>query len=59
MEGYITIHRKIVDWEWYKDIPTRVLFEHLLLTANWKDKKWHRYSCKTWTKNNKSTTFIR
>lgn len=40
MEGYIKLHRKIVNWQWYTDIPTRVLFEHLLLTANWYDNKW-------------------
>ena len=37
MEGWIKLHRKIIEWQWYKDIPTRVLFEHLLLTANHKD----------------------
>lgn len=40
MEGYIKLHRKIVNWQWYTDIPTRILFEHLLLTANWFDNKW-------------------
>ena len=38
--GYIKLHRKILDWQWYTDIPTHILFEHLLLTANWQDKKW-------------------
>ena len=26
-------------WEWYTDIPTKTLFIHLLLTANWADGK--------------------
>ena len=40
MEGWIKIHRKILEWEWYDDINTKVLFLHLLLTANHEDKKW-------------------
>ena len=40
MEGWIKIHRKILEWEWYNDNNTKVLFFHLLLTANHKDKKW-------------------
>lgn len=39
-EGFITLHRKLTEWEWYDDIPTCRLFLHLLLTVNWKDKKW-------------------
>lgn len=39
-EGYIKMHRKIVNWQWYTDIPVRILFEHLILTANWFDSKW-------------------
>lgn len=52
MEGFVKIHRKIVDWEWYKDIPTRLLFEHLIYISNHKEKKWQgnvieRGSCVT------------
>lgn len=39
--GYIKLHRKIVDWEWYDDINTKVLFIHILLMANYEDKRWH------------------
>lgn len=39
MTGYVKIDRKILDWEWYKDINTKVLFLHCLLKANWKDGK--------------------
>lgn len=35
--GFITIHRQILDWEWYKDINTYRLFTHLLLNANFVD----------------------
>ena len=38
MDGnYIKIDRSILDWEWYTDINTKVLFLHMLLKANWKD----------------------
>lgn len=40
MQGYIKLHRQITEWEWYKDIPVRVLFEHCLLKANHTEKKW-------------------
>ena len=40
MTGYIKTFRKMLDWEWYKDIPVRILFEHCLLKANFKPKKW-------------------
>lgn len=32
--GFIKLHRSILDWEWYTDVNTKVLFVHLLLTAN-------------------------
>ena len=40
MEGWIKLHRKMVDWEWYKDNNTKIVFLHLLLTANHKENKW-------------------
>jgi hypothetical protein len=40
MSGWITLHRKFLDWEWYGDQNTSRLFIHLLLTANHKDQKW-------------------
>ena len=46
MEGWIKLHRKILDWEWYTDAPVRILFEHLLLTANSEDKKWRGMTIK-------------
>lgn len=37
--GSVLIHRAITSWEWYTDVPVRVLFEHLILTVCWKDGK--------------------
>lgn len=38
MDGnYIKISRTILEWGWYGDINTKVLFLHMLLKANWKD----------------------
>lgn len=39
--GFIKLHRRMLEWEWYDDLPTKTLFLHLLFRANWKDKKWH------------------
>ena len=38
--GWIKIHRKLLDWEWYNDTNTFRLFFHCLLMANHKDKKY-------------------
>ena len=40
MEGWIKLHRKITEWDWYDDANTFRLFIHLLLLANSKDAKW-------------------
>ena len=37
--GFITLHRQILDWEWYKDVNTFKLFLHLLLRASFADTK--------------------
>jgi hypothetical protein len=37
---WIKLYRKFLDWEWYNDINTSRLFLHILLKANFKDKKW-------------------
>ena len=39
-QGFVLLHRSILDWEWYSDLHTRVLFLHLLVTANYEDKDW-------------------
>jgi hypothetical protein len=40
MEGFIVLHRKLLDWEWADDPLTGWLWVHLLLRANHEDKKW-------------------
>lgn len=41
MEGWIKLHRQILEWEWFDDQLTFRLFIYLLLTANVTDKNWH------------------
>ena len=38
--GWIKLHRKITKWEWYTDIPVKILYIHLLLSANHSEQKW-------------------
>lgn len=37
MSDYIKLYRSLLDWEWYKNINTKVLFIHMILKANWKE----------------------
>ena len=39
--GFVKIGQKLVDWQWYDDNNVKVVFLHLLLTANQKPKLWH------------------
>ena len=39
-KGWIKLHRKFEDWEWYTDVPVKTLFLHLLLEANHEQQKW-------------------
>ncbi len=39
-KGWIKIHRKILDWEWYDTPAVKSVFQHLLLSANIVDNKW-------------------
>lgn len=39
--GFIKLYRSMLKWEWYDDINVKVLFLHLLLKANYENKKWH------------------
>lgn len=40
MEGWIKLHRKMLEWEWYDDPNCFRVFMHLLIIANHKDNKW-------------------
>jgi hypothetical protein len=40
MEGFILLHRSILDWEWYKNKNTLIVFIYLLLRANHKQGSW-------------------
>jgi len=40
-EGFVMVYRKLLDWEWYDDKNTLVVFIHLLLTVNYTPKQWH------------------
>ena len=39
-QGFILLHRQLLDWEWYDHIPTKVLFIHCLLRANHTAGRW-------------------
>ena len=39
-KGFIYLHRNILDWKWYKNETVKTVFLHLLLKANYSNKKW-------------------
>lgn len=39
-KGWIKLHRRLLDWEWYSDTNMVRLFLHLLLKANSSDRRW-------------------
>lgn len=45
-EGFIALHRKIMEWEWYSDGNTFRLFVHCLLRANHADNRWRGHLIK-------------
>lgn len=40
MSGWIKLHRKLLEWEWYSKPVVKSVFIHCLLKANHKDGKW-------------------
>lgn len=40
MNGYIKLHRQMVNWGWYKESNTKSVFLHLLLNANLEEKEY-------------------
>ena len=45
--GWVKIHRKIQDWEWYEDSKMVHLFLHFLLLANHEPGKWQGQQIET------------
>lgn len=45
-QGWVKIHRRITEWEWYNDLAVYRLFTHLLLTANHEEKHWQGQTIK-------------
>lgn len=45
--GYIKLHRQMLNWEWYDDSNTMRLFIHLLLSANHESQNWHGQEIKS------------
>lgn len=45
-KGFIQLHRSLLEWEWYDDNNTKILFLHCLLKANYKDKNYRGSSIK-------------
>lgn len=44
--GFVKIYRKIMEWEWYTDVPVKVLFMHALIKANHSEKQWKGHTIK-------------
>ncbi len=44
--GYIKLHRKMTDWEWYRDPNTFRVFVHLLLSAQYKETEFRGHTIK-------------
>lgn len=40
LNGFIKLHRQIMEWGWYQDSVVKSVFLHLLLTANFKETQW-------------------
>ena len=39
--GWVKIFRRFLKWEWYDDTHMVRLFLHILLKANYEDRRWH------------------
>ena len=39
-QSYIKLFRSVLDWDWWDDVSVKLLWITILLSANWKDKKW-------------------
>lgn len=45
-KGFVKISRDIVDWQWYKEPLTALLYLHLIVTTNWQDTNFKGVSLK-------------
>lgn len=45
-KGWICLHRRFLEWEWYGDVHVRIFFIHCLLRANHTTNKWRGYTIK-------------
>ena len=39
-QGWVKVHRQLLNWEWYDDMNTKCLYLHCLLRANHSNAKW-------------------
>ena len=46
LNGFIKVHRRMIEWGWYSDPNTKALFLHLLLVATFKDGEYMGYKLK-------------
>ncbi len=40
LNGFVKIHRKLLQWGWYQDNVIKSVFLHILLTAAYKESQW-------------------
>lgn len=40
LNGFVKIHRKLIQWGWYQDNVVKGVFLHLLLTASFRESEW-------------------
>lgn len=40
LSGFVKLHRKIMEWRWYKDCTVKAVFIHCLIKAAFKDSEW-------------------
>ena len=46
LNGFIKVHRRMIEWGWYSDPNTKALFLHLLLVATFKDGEYMGHKLK-------------
>ena len=44
--NWLVLNRRILDWEWYRNVNTKTLFIHCLLKANYTEKTWRGMTIK-------------